>query len=336
MNRTIRILTSIALVAVLGLTSFTVGQNEPGKKPKDEGEKKPKEQDRKPLKPGYEEEKIRDEAKDAFKSVETERDRFLERLRKLPPVPTRPGSSEADVWFDQLTGGGENWKGGENSSKSIRELFERVTADFGPRIESLTRAQFRQYFARYLVEGQSRPWKQHDPFKDREKAFYEQDRNGNGLLDLDELSPILAQERDRWDTNHDNAIDLNEYSRYFENRKQQVLLTIEPKQPKPSQPPLQPLPGEQPSRIEQPRPSLPPIQPSKPETTKLPKWFIEVDTDDDGQIGLYEWKHVDLIVAEFVAMDRNGDGFLTEGEILSFLKSHPAAPPQVSAPPRPR
>jgi hypothetical protein len=52
----------------------------------------------------------------------------------------------------------------------------------------------------------------------------------------------------------------------------------------------------------------------------LPSWFEQLDTDQDGQVGLYEWKAAGRPVSEFVAMDRNGDGFITVEEALRYQK----------------
>jgi len=56
----------------------------------------------------------------------------------------------------------------------------------------------------------------------------------------------------------------------------------------------------------------------------LPPVFTEGDTDKDGQIGLYEWvKYWDSSeakLAEFKALDLNGDGILTVEEYLRATK----------------
>ena len=49
---------------------------------------------------------------------------------------------------------------------------------------------------------------------------------------------------------------------------------------------------------------------------ELPAWFEEADKDKDGQVGLYEWKASGKSVSEFMAMDLNGDGFITAEEVL--------------------
>ena len=52
----------------------------------------------------------------------------------------------------------------------------------------------------------------------------------------------------------------------------------------------------------------------------LPDWFATYDTDGDGMVGLYEWRRNGKKIAEFVAMDLNGDGFLTADEYVRFKK----------------
>ena len=44
--------------------------------------------------------------------------------------------------------------------------------------------------------------------------------------------------------------------------------------------------------------------------------FQQLDTDQDGQIGLYEWRTSGRPIDEFEKYDRNGDGFLTIEEVL--------------------
>ncbi|QDT45016.1 EF hand [Gimesia alba] len=59
-------------------------------------------------------------------------------------------------------------------------------------------------------------------------------------------------------------------------------------------------------------------EPSKPvrATVDLNKDFVPHDSDQDGQIGLYEWrKNNPTKLGEFFTMDLNGDGFLTPREI---------------------
>lgn len=50
----------------------------------------------------------------------------------------------------------------------------------------------------------------------------------------------------------------------------------------------------------------------------LPSWFKQLDTDEDGQVGLYEWRRDGRQSADFLPMDLNGDGLLTAEEYLRY------------------
>jgi len=53
---------------------------------------------------------------------------------------------------------------------------------------------------------------------------------------------------------------------------------------------------------------------------EAPTWFSDLDTDKDGQIGMYEWKKAGRDMAEFAALDLNNDGFVTPEEWLRAQK----------------
>jgi RNA polymerase sigma factor (sigma-70 family) len=57
-------------------------------------------------------------------------------------------------------------------------------------------------------------------------------------------------------------------------------------------------------------------------TLKLPAWFAQLDSDRDGQVGLYEWKAAGRSIDEFLKMDKNSDGFLTVEEVLAYQAEH--------------
>ena len=52
----------------------------------------------------------------------------------------------------------------------------------------------------------------------------------------------------------------------------------------------------------------------------LPKWFKDLDQDEDGQVALHEWRVGGKKLGEFRAHDQNDDGFITAEEILRYLK----------------
>jgi Ca2+-binding EF-hand superfamily protein len=55
----------------------------------------------------------------------------------------------------------------------------------------------------------------------------------------------------------------------------------------------------------------------------LPPWFKQLDTDQDGQISLREWRQGRRKLADFRKYDLNGDGFITPQEVLKFMQSRP-------------
>jgi hypothetical protein len=55
--------------------------------------------------------------------------------------------------------------------------------------------------------------------------------------------------------------------------------------------------------------------------TDASAWFSRLDTDHDGQIGLYEWVNAGLNPAEFKVFDRNDDGLITPEEMDTQVKS---------------
>lgn len=49
-------------------------------------------------------------------------------------------------------------------------------------------------------------------------------------------------------------------------------------------------------------------------------WFSQLDTDEDGQVGLYEWKKAGRPTRDFRARDDNADGFVTAEEALRHTR----------------
>src|SRR5262249_9488493 len=154
-----------------------------------------------------------------------------------------------------------------------------------------------------------------------EILFRRFDKNGDGVLNYDEMPENLRAERDKWDENKNGLIDLNEFKKFFRARTDRIRAELA------ANAGIQTTPGADAGTL----PGLP-TGPASVEgeaqtrvvyragklPKELPAWFAQYDTDGDGQIGLYEWKKTGRPLSEFKAMDRNGDGFLTVEEVLRF------------------
>lgn len=158
--------------------------------------------------------------------------------------------------------------------------------------------------------------------KDAEKSFQRHNKKGDGLLSFEEMPRSLQAEREKWDTNGDGFIDLNEYKAYYRarrlEREQQRNDNDRNKSPDAS--------AGNASLNMIPVPSPPLEEDRKPlvyRAGKLPKelpaWFKELDTEGEGQVAFYQWKRSGRAVEDFLAMDRNNDGFLTVEEVLAFM-----------------
>jgi EF hand len=145
------------------------------------------------------------------------------------------------------------------------------------------------------------------------------DRNGDGQLDENELPAKWRKEALLFDRDGDGKLDLSEVTDYLEA----VAAEKQPKKAKKG-------PAEQADAlptIKAPEPGAVVYRPGRlPDG--LPPWFKELDTDGDGQVGLYEWKAAGRDAGEFLEIDLNQDGFLTAEEVLRAKKAQaPAASP---------
>jgi hypothetical protein len=143
-----------------------------------------------------------------------------------------------------------------------------------------------------------------------ESEFRRRDVNGDNQLNTDEMPGSLRESLERWDTNRDGLISLDEYKVYFAARLQSretggssnsasatggaVTVIIEDDYDR--------------------RPTV--IRAGKLPVKDLPKWFMELDADQDGQVALYEWRAGGRDLAEFREWDRNDDGFITAEEAI--------------------
>jgi Ca2+-binding EF-hand superfamily protein len=145
-----------------------------------------------------------------------------------------------------------------------------------------------------------------DPAK---QSFDRLDANKDGVLTDSEMPEGLRADLSKWDSNRDGKIQLDEYRAYFKANA--------------------PADAAVPNLDIVTRPSLEELDKRAtvyragnlpPELQRT--WFEELDTDKDGQIGLYEWRAGGRSLAEFRAIDANGDGFITAEEALRWVRKH--------------
>ena len=169
-----------------------------------------------------------------------------------------------------------------------------------------------------------------------DERFRRLDRNGDGVLTVDEMTEDLKLEKDKWDVNADSMIDLAEWRAYVTavvayqrraaaNRGTGSRDTARKAGQRPAHAPRVQNP---PRRRLARRRSRPPFNegrlagprgqgngvPRLP--SNLPAWFKGYDTDGDGQVSLYEWREREDNDREFSRYDLNGDGFITIEELI--------------------
>ncbi|TMQ34661.1 MAG: EF-hand domain-containing protein [Planctomycetota bacterium] len=132
------------------------------------------------------------------------------------------------------------------------------------------------------------------------------------------MPEALRTELDKWDTDKNGLIDLNEFKAYFQARIQQFVADRnaagggwgggwgggDPGQSEPAE-------EERKVPIAYRVGNLP---------KELPAWFTQYDSNRDAQISLAEWRANGRSIEEFRKIDRNDDGFLTVDEVLRFEK----------------
>lgn len=140
-----------------------------------------------------------------------------------------------------------------------------------------------------------------------ESDFKRRDNNGDGRLNKDEMPDSLRRNLMRWDRNGDGLIELSEFREYYVARlsgdeeaggnnstKGIASIIIEE------------------NELD--------LKPTVLRAGKLPKnmpaWFKELDTDNDGQVALFEWRTGRKNIDEFKNWDLNDDGFITPEEAL--------------------
>jgi EF hand len=235
--------------------------------------------------------------------VSTERDRLIRSLDRAAPRTDAFGPSpnrEFDDWFDRLSGGRSTWDRDTITRRPLTDIFDRMAERLNVTNGRLTRAQFHQYGRKYLAEGSSPPWDSADEQAQSaaDRTFEQLDRDHDGVLSGDELSPALRAGRGKWDADRDGGVSKSEYRAYFASRIRQWQNDQNS--------------GAGRDSADRARPMVYRAGRLPPD---LPDWFARLDADGDGQVALYEWRESGWAIEEFRQLDRNDDGFLTADEL---------------------
>jgi Ca2+-binding EF-hand superfamily protein len=226
------------------------------------------------------------------------------------------------------------------STEKLREKLNGFMRSKGISGSTLNKEQFSNYFNEV-----ARP----EMEKSENKRFFDfSDSNKDGKLSRDEIeasskrwgrgpSPLLERFSE-FDKNKDGVIDLEEYSAYMVERRTSWQKEREQRETKREEPKKEststggstdgsgyrtaPATATAPPPSTDGRPLV--FRYGKLPTRDLPSWFVDLDTDKDGQVGLYEWRSGGKLTSEFRKYDINADGFLTAEEVMLVQKNDDA------------
>jgi len=256
----------------------------------------------------YEEKMVARAAERAGRATDNEAGRWHRELGKAFPGKVGPGLTEDDInkWFDALIGDGKEWRRDAAPTRPVAELFDRAAArlELGP-VPSIRREEFAN-FARRLARDVPPPPKEGERPPDADRLFRVLDRDGSGELEKAEWSDRLRADHLRADADGNRRVTADEYRAYFDFRV-----------------------GE----LQETQGKAADAQAKAAATAArkggLPDWFDRLDTDMDGQVGLYEWRVGGRPVAAFRVMDLNDDGLLPPDEYNRYARM---APPPAETP----
>jgi Ca2+-binding EF-hand superfamily protein len=233
------------------------------------------------------------------------------------------GMPDPDMVFNMLTGGSGNDFLYMNQLPAGGDVLEEWATMNGINTGALTRAQFAQYWQQTGGKGVINQlgigakkgsgalgsWTNGLDYTQLAlMAFKELDKDGDGFLNVDEMPLRLQASIGKYNKSGNNMISFEEYKEYYKDELQRQDAAKKK--------------GEAFETDDMDK--RPTVFRAGKLPKELPDWFTQLDTDSDGQVGLYEWMRAGKAPEEFQAMDRNGDGLLTAEEYLWYMKIRPA------------
>jgi hypothetical protein len=240
--------------------------------------------------------------------AETERDKVKEEIGEAVPDVVLP--DDAEQWFEVVAGREKVWDRRTITDGGLRDVFDRVVTRLKLTGGQVARSDFRAYAREYLSAERSPAWREpreRDMGREADRIFQRLDQNRDRWLTATEQPDSLRTNLSKWDADGDRFINSTEYRAYFPDRLRQATREW---QARPATP----------ADTNTTRGERPPAGRAAEAPKGTPTWFAELDTDSDGQVGLYEWRQV-WPVREFVQIDPNRDGFLTAAELRRLLET---------------
>jgi Ca2+-binding EF-hand superfamily protein len=208
-------------------------------------------------------------------------------------------------WYELLAGKNEEWRRADAPNEQVTALFDKVVQrlELGP-VPAVTRDEFLKFARRALMKEHPHGEPPTDVNGEADKVFRVLDKNLDGELDREELTTALKDERARVESDGNGRISKIEYRAYFQRKVEAKVKVLAAKEADAAPKPDEKAKG----------------KPAAKPANALPDWFATLDTDNDKQISLYEWRAGGRPIALFQEMDLNGDGLLTPEEYLRWVK----------------
>ena len=167
----------------------------------------------------YEEKTIGRCVERVARSAKSDRVQWVKELEEAFPekVGNPLKEEEYAAWFTLLAGDAMEWRRAAAANARIAELFDKIIQrlELGP-VPSIKRDEFLRYARKALIPGNPPAAGQGpDPNEDADKVFRVLDLDGDGILEPEEMTTKLRDERPRADKNGNGRIEKDEYRAYF-------------------------------------------------------------------------------------------------------------------------